>query len=280
MNKQGLLYHDGSNFWIGVSADGTHHTGSTVISSGSDAKGVKVSKPNGSSRSESYLISSDGGEITGTLAVSKDITVNGSSAYRYIKYLTANDNLDDVKQSGIYHCSTSNMPQNSPFQNAFVLEVCGNQNQTVCIQRATRFGMAGQSKYRAFGDGVWKNWADLAQDSGWITVTPNSNFTTYSTIRYRKLNGIVQLVGALSPATTATLADGADNVVAFTLPEGYRPSSNMDILCQGSLLSIFLFRLKTSGDVAVGRYRDSFDRYPTSVAVSTWLPFSVTFIAT
>lgn len=58
-NRQGLMYHDGSSLWLGVSASGEHTDSSVIISSGNDSAGVKVSKPTSSGRKILYLSDSE-----------------------------------------------------------------------------------------------------------------------------------------------------------------------------------------------------------------------------
>ena len=89
---------------------------------------------------------------------------------------------------------------------------------------------------------------------------------------------MVQIAGALSPANDAVLANGTDNVAAFTLPEGFRPPTGIYALCQGTMRAVWLLRVNADGQVQIGRYRTSFDSYPSTVATSVWLPISITFM--
>lgn len=69
--------------------------------------------------------------------------------------------------------------------------------------------------------------AAAAVDSGWIEVTPGTDWDFTSLVpsgattgRYRKLNGVVYLSGAVRCTDSASS-------VAFTLPVGYRPAHLM-----------------------------------------------------
>lgn len=119
-------------------------------------------------------------------------------------------------------------------------------------------------------------------DSGWKTPSISSKLTNYSSssanaLKYRRVGKVVDICGAVSPASTSALANG-ESVTAFTLPSGYRPAYTRTILCQGSSLGIFMVQVQSAGAVTIARYRSSgATSYPTSVATTTWLPISITF---
>lgn len=73
----------------------------------------------------------------------------------------------------------------------------------------------------------------------------------------------------------------ADNPkTIFTLPEQFRPNDNLEILCQGSQMSVFLLNINPNGVVQVSRYRftnSTNSTYP-SIPSGTWLPFNATWI--
>ena len=75
--------------------------------------------------------------------------------YGINRLLTASDNLNELFENGIYWCPTiSPMPANSPFQNAYILEIFGSgSNTSQKIQRATRYGVPGQSAFRPVDKG-------------------------------------------------------------------------------------------------------------------------------
>lgn len=113
------------------------------------------------------------------------------------------------------------------------------------------------------------NWTDLtdggattlhthtaaAVDSGWLDATPAANYDTSSMLwndavvaKYRKLNGVVYLSGAIECTNAATS-------VMFTLPEGYRPAHIMYFnglfVTSGSAEGQESIRIETDGDVVV-----------------------------
>ena len=59
------------------------------------------------------------------------------------------------------------MPANAPYDNASIVEVIGSKSSTTQkLQRVTRFGVAGQSAWRALDSAGWKGWAhNLTSDN-------------------------------------------------------------------------------------------------------------------
>lgn len=121
-------------------------------------------------------------------------------------------------------------------------------------------------------------------DSGWKTPSISSSLfvygsDSYNAIKYRKVGKVVDIRGAVSPASTSTLANG-DAVTVFTLPQAYRPSYTRTYVCHGSERDVFMVQVQSGGDVTISRYRSTTstsNAYPTSVATTNWLPISVTF---
>ena len=119
------------------------------------------------------------------------------------------------------------------------------------------------------------------KDTGWTDVTLTSDFTTYSTatppvnvLRYRKIGKLVELNGAIKP--TRAITGGGDSVTIGTLPTGYRPSSSVQAICQGSSRAVWLLVIGTGGGVTFSRYRDETGYVDTTNG--TWLPIHVTFM--
>ena len=94
-----------------------------------------------------------------------------------------------------------------------------------------------------------------ATDSGWIDATPATNYATSSmkwsdaaVAKYRKLNGVVYLSGAIKCTNAATS-------VMFTLPEGYRPAHLMYFnglfVTSGDSEGQESISVETDGDVVV-----------------------------
>lgn len=120
-------------------------------------------------------------------------------------------------------------------------------------------------------------------DSGWKTPSLSSSFTvygsdSYNTVKYRKVGKVVDIAGAVSPKAASTLADG-EGATIFTLPQAYRPAYTRTYACHGSTTNIFMVQVQSGGNVNIARYRSSGSAsYPTSVATTSWLPISVSFM--
>lgn len=118
-------------------------------------------------------------------------------------------------------------------------------------------------------------------DSGWITPTINSPFVKYDnarTPRYRKLNGMVEIRGAVKPTSTTAINETVRTL--FTLPEGYRPTNcEVTKLCQGSSRRIWLLTVNTNGTVMATRLRDMGATTYQSTVNNEWMIFDVVFMA-
>lgn len=124
---------------------------------------------------------------------------------------------------------------------------------------------------------IYKLNNDLA-DTGWIYPTISGNFEAYTEgwkPRYRKIGSLVEICGAIKPKKSMIL--GQDSVTIFTLPEDLKPMVNIPQLCQGSARAMWYCEADSSGNVNVGRYRESFSTYA-NIDTSTWMPFNITYI--
>ena len=113
-------------------------------------------------------------------------------------------------------------------------------------------------------------------DSGWINATLTSNFNTYGSDtvpKYRKVGEMVEVIGAVK--SKSAIAGSTKEYPIFTLPEGYRPSTPIVVICQGSGTNIWTLRINTNGVVSFERYRSGTSYVATST--STWLPFHAMF---
>ena len=122
------------------------------------------------------------------------------------------------------------------------------------------------SKWSSSGDLLGNT--DIA-DSGWKNLTLASDFKLYtnSSARYRKIGNLVELRGVIAP----TKSISADSLtVAFTLPSGYRPSSLVSDICQGSGSNRWLLSIEASGNAVVSRY--GITEY-IAIPTTAWLPF-------
>lgn len=119
-------------------------------------------------------------------------------------------------------------------------------------------------------------------DTGWVKLSWSSNFATHSVgqdLKVRRVGKIVQLSGWAKPTSSMTI-DADNPKTVCTLPEQFRPETNLEIVCQGSQMAIFLLNINPNGVVQISRYRftnSTSATYP-SVPTSTWLPFNATWI--
>lgn len=114
------------------------------------------------------------------------------------------------------------------------------------------------------------------KDSGWQIATLTTNFNVYNsdsknTPRYRKIGNMVNIRGIVTPTTS--LASNVDQTI-FTLPNGYIPSMEVRMICQGSGANRWLCSVLGDGKVAASRYGTTSMDNMTS---GTWLPFNITY---
>jgi uncharacterized repeat protein (TIGR02543 family) len=167
-----------------------------------------------------------------------------------------------------------------PFtKGTFTLEVIssGPTYKNQILQRLTVCDKNNSQVYeRWYYGNEWSAWT-----GGWINATIGSEFAMYGTDvnanqpKYRKDGRIVEVRGAVTPVND--IATGDDMHTICTLPVGYRPSSPLYLICQGSGARIWLLRVNTDGTVSFSRYRNGEIR---EVATpGAWLPFHCTFLA-
>ena len=114
-----------------------------------------------------------------------------------------------------------------------------------------------------------------------ITLTPVSPFTLYGAtpITAVKMGNVVTVNGVVK-VTTNTALDATSKTVCI-LPEGWRPDNSVYALTQSSGTLFALLDVTNAGQVRLGRLRDvsnSSGSFSTATP-STWLPFTITFIA-
>jgi hypothetical protein len=159
----------------------------------------------------------------------------------------------------------------------FTLEVMSAGPNGQLLQRLTVCDKTKPAVYeRFYYTSAWGDWC-----GGWIYPTLESNFAMYGTdenankTRYRKDGRLVEVRGIVKP--TVDIPGSTTIYPIFTLPTGYRPSSPVYVVCQGSGNCTWLLRVNTNGEVGFSRYRNG--DATTTAAVGAWLPFQVTFIA-
>lgn len=159
---------------------------------------------------------------------------------------------------------------------SFTLEVLSAGPNGQILQRLTLCDKTKSAVYeRFYYTSAWGEWS-----GGWIYPTLASDFLMYGTdedankTRYRKDGRIVEVRGIVKPA--ADIPGSTTIYPIFTLPTGYRPSSPIYAVCQGSGNCTWLLRVNTNGEVGFSRYRNG--DVTTTASAGAWLPFQVTFI--
>ena len=189
--------------------------------------------------------------------------------------------LNTVRTPNFYigeNTSTYNYVNCPITSGSFTLEVFSSGPSGQTTQRLTVCDKTKSAVYeRFYYTSAWGEWA-----GGWIYPTLSSYFTMYGDSadsakpRYRKDGRVVEVRGIVKP--TSDIAGSDAFYAIFTLPVGYRPSSPIYAICQGSGNCTWLLRVNTNGEVGFSRYRkaNSSNTYDTASA-TTWLPFQITF---
>lgn len=113
-------------------------------------------------------------------------------------------------------------------------------------------------------------------DTGWQEVTFTSNFKAYSdatSVYYRKIGKLVQICGSASP--TKELTSDTSKIDMATLPEGFRPNTDLVSVCQGSGTNIWTCRITAAGVLSAERYRSG-NTY-VNMTTGNWLPINMTY---
>lgn len=161
----------------------------------------------------------------------------------------------------------------------FILEVISSGPDGQLLQRIT---ICDKNKSKTFERYFYGNaWGSWSGEWKFPAFPDGCKFTMYGTstsanrIRYRKDGRIVEARGIVTPIEN--IAGSTDIYPIFVLPDGYRPSSPIYMVCQGSGACSWLLRVNTDGEVGFSRYRSGEGMI--NCPAETWLPFQVTFIA-
>lgn len=119
----------------------------------------------------------------------------------------------------------------------------------------------------------------LIQVPDYDVVTYSSGWHTYGvnqTIALYRAGNVISFHGAFSYDGAAFTSSTAETVVC-TIPERFRPTGDVVVLCQGSGTNTWMLRVYANGNVCMSRYRNAAGVYQ-QVAEGTWFPFSATWI--
>ena len=216
-------------------------------------------------------------ELDGVLDIGFKTRLFGGILYPVIEPDT---DLNSILTPNTYageNASTYNYGNCPITSGTFIFEVMSAGPNGQLLQRLTVCDKTKPAVYeRFYYTSAWGDW-----HGGWIYPTLESNFTMYGTdesankTRYRKDGRLVEVRGIVKP--TVDIEGSTTIYPIFTLPNGYRPSSPIYVVCQGSGNCTWLLRVNPNGEVGFSRYRNG-DATATA-AVGAWLPFQVTFIA-
>jgi uncharacterized repeat protein (TIGR02543 family) len=163
---------------------------------------------------------------------------------------------------------------------SFTLDVISAGPNGQIYQRLTLCDKTKPAVYeRFYYTSAWGSWT-----GGWIYPTLSSDFVMYGTDesankpRYRKDGRVVEVRGIVKPSVALPKSGETSTTIynIFTLPAGYRPSSPIYTICQGSGNYTWLLRVNNDGGVGFSRYRNG--GTSASVDTGTWLPFQITFL--
>lgn len=104
-------------------------------------------------------------------------------------------------------------------------------------------------------------------DTGWVDCTYASGFKTYdgyTGLQVRRVGKVVQLRGHATNTAAVTAATSA--IAIATIPEGFRPSTTISHMCQGSGYNSFVATVTANGTLGMGRYGAN-----GSVSSNAWL---------
>lgn len=188
--------------------------------------------------------------------------------------------LNDLRTPNMYsgNNASTNTYGNCPITTGtFTLEVLSSGPNGQIYQKLTVCDKTKSAVYeRFYYTSAWGEWT-----GGWIYPTLTTNFTMYGTsesdnlTRYRKDGRLVEVRGIITPVND--IAGSTTIYPIFTLPTGYRPSSPLYTLCQGSGNCSWLLRVTTGGEVGFSRYRNG--EATATASAGAWLPFQITFFS-
>lgn len=213
-----------------------------------------------------YYIGSDG---------EYHLEISAASVY---PVLAPETDLNNIRTPGFYvgENASSNNYTNCPLTSGtFTLEVLSGGDDGQTLQRLTKCHKTDPIVYeRVYYTSSWGSWY-----GGWLYPTLTSSFSIYGSTadnqpRYRKDGRMVEVRGIVTP--TSDIAYSNDIISIFTLPEGYRPSSPIYVVCQGSGNCVWLLQVTSGGEVGFSMYRNG--NTNTTATAGVWLPFQVTFL--
>lgn len=117
-------------------------------------------------------------------------------------------------------------------------------------------------------------------DTGWQEIVLPSDTTVRQYLgtgdmpRYRRIGSVVTVTGELSPNSDYTGSKA--RLLAFNLPDGYRPSRSISQMSQGTGVNLFAWYINPNGTVSWERYRAGATY--AKATKTAWLPITISFI--
>ena len=156
--------------------------------------------------------------------------------YGPVRLLTSADDLNNITNNGTYWYWTDSVPANAPYNNAAVVEVSGSESSTnQKIQRVTRYGVSGQSAFRALDTAGWKEWAAYLTNAdiqiyNLITpVTNGSNIVTGTVPGLKVGKACLATVSTTTSNYILCAAATAENTIQVRFANNFSGSSNIRI---------------------------------------------------
>lgn len=175
--------------------------------------------------------------VSGAVISDPERVYDLNTPFNYKRQITSADNMDDIKEDGIYYFSSTSLPTNAPFTSGAVVLVFGDRSMTSTkIQLAFRHGAVGYGKFRGLSSGTWSRWANVGalvegdiagcyyrnMDDGVEWVSPAMTFGREYRTSERHNGKIVYVcrvnVGALPDHgdMTVTVPSGVSEVVSLS----------------------------------------------------------------
>ncbi len=191
-------------------------------------------------------------------------------------------NLNTLFENGIHRCfnAQTGFPTGYTTENDFFLinyKLDGDVNPWL---RQTLYDLRSSKIFtRQIYNGTLTTWKELAtiDDTGWIDlplIPPLVSYGDNVVPKYRKINNIVEVRGAIKGLKTINSNTGLD---FSTLPVGFRPKHTIGVICQGSALSRWYLNVSSSGTLNIDRYSENGSTLKTEFNGLEWLPFQIMF---
>ena len=161
-------------------------------------------------------------------------------------------------------------------------------NNTYQLQLASEYYSSRMYMRTKNGDNnTWNGWqtianvSDLPSDSGWVNVPLNTGLvaqynSSNPALRCRKFGPIVNVMGILKTNYAFSPSDTFNYRIA-TLPSGYRPSYQQNVVMQGSGSNRWVLAIKSDGTMYITRYSNN-TTVINQVPANAWLNILTTFM--